>query len=228
EEKIPKHIVFIPDGNRTWARVNNIPYKEAYEKGISKIGDILEWCMEKGIKNATFWGFSTENFKREGEVSLLFDLFRKKLKEGLKKPDEEKPEEKVKIRFLGRIHLFPKEVQDAIKQVESKASEGDYHLNILLGYGGRAEILDAVNKLISSGEKEITEEKFSECLYTKGISDPDLIIRTSGNKRLSGLFPWQSVYSELYFTDVLWPDFSKGEFEKALSFYASTQRKFGK
>jgi len=174
------------------------------------------------------WGFSLENFQRdEGEIGQLFELFKQNLREGLQ--SEEKNKYDVKVKFFGRIKLFPKEIQEMIRKAEEESSKNkEYQLNLLLSYGGRAEIVDAVNSILKEGKKEIDEETLSGHMYTAGVPDPDLIIRTSGEKRLSGLLPWQSVYSEFYFSDKLWPDFSKKDFEAALKDYAKRKRRYGK
>lgn len=178
------------------------------------------------------WGFSIDNFKRdENEVAGLFELFTENLKKALEKANEkgEKDKYNVRIRFFGRIHLFPKEIQHMIKKAEEiTAKNTEYHLNLLLAYGGREEIVDAVNEIIACGIKHVDEKVISEHLYSKEVPDPDLIIRTSGEKRLSGLMPWQSCYSEFYFSKKLWPDFSKKDFLAALREYARRKRKFGR
>lgn len=224
----PKHIAIIPDGNRRWAEMHNLSKEEAYSKGIEHIWDVLKWCREADIKMLTMWGFSLENFKRdEAEIKQLFELFKQNLKKALK--NEEKEKYKVKVRFFGKIHLFPKEIQEMIRKTEEMTSKNsEYQLNLLLSYGGRAEIVDAVNSIISEGIKEVNEEILSKHMYTAEVPDPDLIIRTSGEKRLSGLLPWQSVYSEFYFSEKLWPDFSKEDFQSALEDYAKRKRRYGK
>ena len=225
----PAHIGFIPDGNRRWGELHNIPRKEAYETGIRKISDILTWCREEGIKNATFWGFSTENFGRDpNEISSLFELFEKDLITILMRKNDAL-RQGVRVRFFGRIHLFPKKVYELLRKVEEMtAGNSEYNLNILFAYGGRAEIVDAANAALKEGKKELTEEILSAHMYTHGLPDPDMIIRTSGERRTSGFLPWQTVYSELYFSEKLWPDFSREDFMDALSFYEKTQRRFGK
>lgn len=174
------------------------------------------------------WGFSTENFQRDPEeIKKLFELFRRNLAEAVRRK-EEKDRYDIRVRFLGRTSLFPNDVQELFQEVERlTADKKDYQLNLLLAYGGRAEIVDAVKAALKEG-KEITEESISSYLYTAGIPDPDLIIRTSGEQRLSGLLPWQSTYSELYFSQKLWPDFTKDDFMAALKFYENTRRRFGK
>ncbi len=228
EERTINHLAIIPDGNRRWAEQHNISKQEGYAIGIKKIGDVLKWCKEADIRMLTMWGFSLENFNRDRkEIGGLFELFKKNLIEGLGKDDENKKE--LKVKFLGRTNLFPKEIQELISKAEKRLSgEKKYQLNLLLSYAGRAEIIDAVNSIIKSGVKEVNEETFPKYLYTKDIPDPELIIRTSGERRLSGLLPWQSTYSELYFCEKLWPDFSKEDFTTAVDDYKHRKRRFGK
>ena len=224
----PKHIAIIPDGNRRWAEMHGLNKQEAYAKGIDHIWDVLKWCREADIKMLTMWGFSLENFKRdEAEIRQLFELFKQNLKKALE--NEEKEKYSVKVKFFGKISLFPKEIQEMIKKTEEMTSKNsEYQLNLLLSYGGRAEIVDAVNSIINGGIKEVDEEILRKHMYTADVPDPDLIIRTSGEKRLSGLMPWQSVYSEFYFSEKLWPDFSEEDFQAALEDYAKRKRRYGK
>ncbi|HIH18746.1 TPA: di-trans,poly-cis-decaprenylcistransferase [Candidatus Micrarchaeota archaeon] len=223
----PKHIAIIPDGNRRWAAKHGISIPVAYERGIDNIANVLKWCRKNGVRTLTMWGFSTENFMRNrDEVHNLFSLFDKKLSEGLKK-DYRKY--KVRVRFLGRIDELPKEVQEKMRKAEADtAKNGKYSLNLMLAYGGRNEIIDAVNRALSKGMKKVDEKSFSSLLYTSGIPDPDLIVRTSGEIRTSGFLPWQSAYSEFYFSKKLWPDFNESEFNKALREFARRRRKYGK
>ncbi len=174
------------------------------------------------------WGFSIDNFKRdEGEVSALFELFKENLKKALESDKKNKYD--VRIRVFGRKHLFPKEIQKMIKKAEEiSAKNTKYQLNLLLAYGGREEIVDAVNEIIRKGITQVDEKTISEHLYSHEVPDPDLIIRTSGEQRLSGLMPWQSCYSEFYFCKKLWPDFSKKDFEAALRDYAKRKRRYGR
>lgn len=228
EEKVPRHLAIIPDGNRRWAKKKGISVKEGYITGIRKIGDVLKWCKAADIRMLTMWGFSTDNFKRdEKEIKELFGLFRENLKKAL--DSDEKNKYEVRVRFFGRIHLFPKEIQDMLRQAEKISEKNEaYQLNLLLSYGGKEEIVDAVNKIISEKIEKVDEETISNHLYTADIPDPDLIIRTSGEQRLSGLMPWQSTYSELYFCEKLWPDFTENDFKEALKRYEDRGRRFGK
>lgn len=228
-EIVPKHIAIIPDGNRRWAEKKGVDKKEGYATGIRHIGDVLKWCKECGVPMLSMWGFSTDNMKRDAsEVATLFDLFRKNLQEAINSDDKNKSE--LRVRFFGRVSVFPQEIQYMMKKAEeiTAGKERKYQLNLLLGYGGREELVDAINTLLKKGVKEVNEKMVSENLYTKDIPDPDLIIRTSGEQRLSGLFPWQSCYSEFYFEEKLWPDFSKDDFVKALNEYSKRKRRYGK
>ncbi len=223
----PKHIAIIPDGNRRWAKKQGISIPVAYDRGIDNIANVLKWCRKNRIHTLTMWGFSTENFMRDkNEVQNLFRLFDSKLSEGLKK-DYRKY--KVHVRFLGRISELPAQVQEKMRNAEADtAANGKYQLNLMLAYGGRNEIIDAVNQAIRKGMKKVDEKSFSSLLYTSGIQDPDLIIRTSGEMRLSGFLPWQAAYAEYYFSKKLWPDFNESEFNKALKEFARRRRKYGK
>jgi undecaprenyl diphosphate synthase len=224
---LPRHIAIIPDGNRRWAKKNNksIPY--AYNKGIEHIADVLKWCRKNRIKKLTMWGFSTENFMRDrNEVKNLFGLFNKKLSEGLK---EDYKKYGVKVHFLGRLSSLPKDIVDKMRKVEKDtAKNGKYELNLLLAYGGRQELVDAVNDALARKLGKLDEKSFSRLLYTCGWEDPDLVIRTSGETRTSGFLPWQSAYSEYYFSKKLWPDFGAQDFRRALAEFSRRRRKYGK
>ena len=174
------------------------------------------------------WGFSLENFKRdEKEIGQLFELFKQNLKKAI--GSDERNKHDLRVRFFGRINLFPREIQRMIKKAEELSSKNKkYQLNLLLSYGGRAEIVDAVNEIIKEEIEKVDEETLSKHMYTADLPDPDLIIRTSGEQRLSGLMPWQSTYSEFYFSKKLWPDFSKKDFKTALKDYAKRKRRYGK
>ncbi len=227
-ETKPRHIAIIPDGNRRWGAKHGKSRKEAYAIGIKHIGDVLKWCKEEDVRILTMWGFSLENFQRdEKEIGQLFELFKENLRKAI--GSDEKNEHDLRVRFFGRIDLFPKEIQRMIRKVEELSSKNKkYQLNLLLSYGGRAEIVDAVNEILEEGIRKVDEETLGRHMYTSGLPDPDLIIRTSGEQRLSGLLPWQSVYSEFYFSKKLWPDFSKKDFKAALRDYAKRKRRYGK
>lgn len=225
---MPKHIAIIPDGNRRWAEHRGISKKEGYATGIRKIGDVLKWCRGSGVRMLTMWGFSIDNFQRDrSEVGELFGLFKENLEEALE--GDEKNRHDLRVRFFGRIGLFPREMQEMIRKAEqASARNSGYQLNLLLSYGGREEIVDAVNGIIREGIKKVDEKTLSEHMYTAGLPDPDMIIRTSGEQRLSGLMPWQSCYSEFFFIKKLWPDLQKEDFADALDEYAKRKRRYGK
>ncbi|MDO8554437.1 MAG: polyprenyl diphosphate synthase [Candidatus Micrarchaeota archaeon] len=225
---VPKHLAIIPDGNRRWSKKHKKTTQEGYAAGIQHIGDVLKWCRELDIHMLSMWGFSTDNFKRdENEIGPLFELFKSNLKKAF--DSDEKNKYEVKVRFFGRTNLFPREIQEMIKKAEEISSKNNkYQLNLLLAYGGREEIVDAVNAIIKEGVQQVDENAISNHLYSKGLPDPDLIIRTSGEQRLSGLMPWQSSYSEFYFSKKLWPEFSKSDFTAAIKDYSRRMRRFGK
>lgn len=224
-----QHVALIMDGNRRWAKAKKLPTVAGHQKGYQQIEKIVTRAQELDISHITFWAFSTENWKRsEEEVSYLLDLFRKvfhgtMLKNLLKKGG--------RITVLGNIKAFPKDIQKDIAEVVEKSKDNtSIQINIALNYGGREEIIRAVQQIVSNkiDKAEITENLISHNLYTADQPDPDLIIRTGGAMRLSGYLPWQSVYSELYFTDTFWPDFDEKAFDKALDEYERRERRFGK
>lgn len=224
---LPKHVAVIMDGNRRWAKSRGKPAVSGHREGYKNFVEIGEKCRNKGINTLTVYAFSTENWKRDkDEVEGLLDL----LRESIKKETNRLEKENIRLKMIGRIKDLPEDLQEAILDGEKRTKDctgGD--LNVALSYGGRAEIVDAVQKLLNSGKKidEITEESISENLYTSGQPEPDLIIRTGGTKRLSNFLMWQSAYSEVYFSDTLWPDFNEAELDKALEFYANVKRNFG-
>jgi undecaprenyl diphosphate synthase len=232
ESQGPEHIAIIPDGNRRWAKLHGKSIVEAYDIGIRKFGDLAKWAKESGVKTFTAWGFSTENMKRDDEEKkIIWKHFAYFLSEGIKRFKTEKREEfsQVRINFLGRLDLLPKAVSDLMREAMALTRDNKpYTVNFMIMYGGKAELVDAVNRAMASGKKQITEEDISLNLYTAGQKDPDLIIRTSGEQRTSGLMPWQSCYSELIFIDKLWPDIAKGDFEKCIEEYKKRKRRFGK
>jgi len=230
----PQHIGLIVDGNRRFARVKGLASNEGHNAGSQKLEDFLRWCWRLDIKIVTLYGFSTENHKRsEDEVDYLMDLILRKLRQYQVDPIIK--QERVKIKVIGQRENLSDEMIQEIKKTEELTKDHDrFQLNIAVSYGGRAEIVDTVKKLaelVQSGElqpDEIDEDIFSRHLYTEGIPDPDLIIRTSGEERLSGFLLWQSAYSELYFTEVYWPAFRMIDFWRAIRVYQQRERRFGK
>jgi len=225
EEKVlPSCVGFIMDGNRRFASEQGIGELEGHQAGKEKFLEVIEWVAEKEIPHAVFYAFSTENWKREKEeVEHLMFLFRELLVQFKK----EASERKINVRIVGRQEDLPKDIQNSIKELEAKTTNHKTTIWVAISYGGRAEIVSAINKAIALGE-EIDEEKFSQLLWTAGMADPDIIVRTSGEQRLSNFLPWQSVYSELFFTDTYWPAFTKPEFERILSEYATRERRVGR
>jgi len=228
-DAVPKHVALIPDGNRRWARKRGKPLLEGHATGIDNLGNLLKWCREFGIKELTAWGFSTENFDRSpGEVQGLMKLFERKLMESEGKNEVHRY--KIRLRVLGDLGKFPEGVRKRIRELEERTANYDrYHLNLLLGYGGRPELIDAVNRAIAGGMRRVDGKAFRKLLWSASLeSDPDLVIRTSGETRTSGFLPWQSAYSEYYFSGKLWPDFKRADFVRALKDYARRKRRFGK
>jgi short-chain Z-isoprenyl diphosphate synthase len=235
----PQHIGIIMDGNRRFARnlgAQNVAF--GHQVGADKLREMLDWCFERNIPVVTVWGFSLDNFNRDDEeVQQLFELFERKTREMVTSPDLH--DNQVRVRFIGRRHLFPESLQDAIREVEN--ATGHYQrfvLNIALAYGGREEIADAFRDYLSHEQKngrtlsdaitEFTPKVLERYLYTSGLPEPDLIIRTSGEVRLSGFMLWQSANSEYYFCDTHWPAFRKIDFLRALRSYDQRQRRFGR
>ncbi len=231
---IPKHVAIIMDGNRRFARLFSMKPWEGHRKGAEKLEEVLDWCYDLGIKYVTTYAFSTENFKRSREeVERLFDLFVEYFNKIAK--DEKIHKRRVRVKVIGRKELFPERVINAIKKAENATKKyRNFYLNIALGYGGRDEILNAVKRIaerVKKGElkiEDIDEKIFSKFLYTNGAPDPDLIIRTSGEERISGFLLWQCAYSELYFCDTFWPAFRKIDFLRAIRTFQQRQRRFGR
>lgn len=220
----PQSVGIIMDGNRRWARARGLPTFEGHRLGYEKFKDVLEWMKESGIRTVYIYALSTENLKRaEEEVSYLFELFRTVIKTHLKKAAEEG----VRIIFAGLREKLPLDLQTMITDFEGEtANNTGYTLVVGAPYGGRAEIVTAANRAIKEGA-QVTEESFARLLWTHPAPDPDLIIRTGGEKRLSNFLPWQGTYTELFFSDTLWPDFSREEFDAILKEYGTRERRRG-
>ncbi|KLO25045.1 MULTISPECIES: isoprenyl transferase [unclassified Marinitoga] len=223
--RIPKHIGIIMDGNGRWAKQRGLKRTVGHERGAKVAEDVIQWASDMGIRYLTLYSFSTENWKRpKEEVNFLFSLMVRYLESRLNKIIKEN----VRVRFTGRIEELPDKVYDVCKRIEEK-SKNNTKIDVILAvnYGGRREIVDAVNKLILKKAEKISIEDISNNLYLPDIPDPELIIRTSGEVRISNFLLWQIAYSELYFTDVLWPDFTKEDLEKAIKDFSSRDRRFG-
>ncbi len=233
---LPKHIAIIMDGNRRYALQQGMPPYKGHEMGKDKLKDVIKWCHELGIKILTVFAFSTDNFKRpKEEVEHLMRLFEQDLRKLAE--DEKVKENRVRVKVIGEIELLPENVREAANEVMEKTKDFDrYFFNIAIGYGGREEIVEAMRRIakdVREGKlkpEEISKETISSYLYTSHlpIPDPDLILRTSGEERISNFLLWQLAYSELYFSDVYWPSFKKTDFLKAILSYQRRQRRYGK
>ncbi len=224
---LPNHIAIIIDGNRRWAKQHGLPSFEGHRAAVKNLRSVLKYLSEQQIKYVTLYLFSTENWKRSAaEVKGLFQL----LEEMLDKEITELNKRGVRLRHLGRLNELPHHLQVAItRAVELTKNNTDTTLSLAVNYGGRTEILDTVRRLITDGisPQNVDEELFSSYLYTAGLPDVDLLIRTGGELRTSNFLTWQTVYTEFYFSNVLWPDFDKKEVDKALLSYSQRQRRFG-
>jgi len=228
------HLAIIPDGNRRWAKLHGKSIPEGHKAGIDKLKDVVEWCRDIGVTTLSIWIFSTENASRsKEEVESLYKLFEEMLNRIENSKELEQLRTKARVRFIGRMSIFPKHIIERAKAVEAKTNQdAKFTVAILCGYGGRQEIVDATNRIISDAKGgkigAVDEKTFSSYLYAPDISDPDLVFRSSGEKRLSGLLPWQTVYSEFYFCEKLWPDITKEDLNTAISEFKSRKRRFGK
>lgn len=225
------HIGIIMDGNRRWAKKSNLPLMQGHKKGYEVFKEITEYAFkEKNIKALTYFAFSTENWNRsKGEVAYMMKIFDRAFDE-VKKMEKENEKYKTQLRFIGNLKKFPEKMQKKMLEIMEKTKHHkDHHLNIALSYGGRDELIRAFKKI---AEKKISADKINEKLIsdyldTAGIKDPDLIIRTSGEQRLSGFLTWQNVYSEIYFSEKFWPEFSKKDFDEAIRWFKNRSRRFG-
>lgn len=226
-EPVPTHIAVIMDGNGRWARQRGLPRLAGHKAGTENLREILRACVEFGVKILTIYAFSTENWGRPAEevkglMMILRDVIDREL--------EELKEEGVQIRHLGDLSRVAPDLQEKVLYAVEKTKDNDeLILNVAFNYGGRAEILHAIREIVEAGyaPDDITEELVSHYLYTGDLPDPDLIIRTSGELRLSNFLIWQSAYAEYYFPEVYWPDFNREELKKALIHYAQRDRRFG-
>lgn len=225
---VPKHIAFIMDGNGRWAKRRGLPRTAGHRAGVDALTRVLRACREYGVRAVSVYAFSTENYKRsDEECNYIFDLIEKFVQEKL----ENLKEHKTKLVVCGDLDYSPK-LNEATKLALKKAEEetkdcDEYILNLCFSYGGRHEVVEAINKLIKDGKTTITEEDISGAIYTNESGDPDLIVRASGEHRLSNFLLWQSAYSELYFPSEHWPEFDKKVVEKCIIEYQKRDRRFG-
>jgi undecaprenyl diphosphate synthase len=229
--KLPQHIAIIMDGNGRWARKRGLPRTAGHKAGMESVKEIVETCNELGVKVLTLYAFSTENWKRpKKEIRLLMDY----LKDFLAKYSNEFNKKNIKLNAIGQLEKLPQSARNRlISTIEMTKGNQGLILNLALSYGGRAEIIEAVKKLVKDVQdkkfspEQIDENIFSSYLHTGGLPDPDLLIRTSGEMRISNFLLWQISYSELYITNKLWPDFRQGDLVKAINEYSQRKRRFG-
>lgn len=221
----PKHVAIIMDGNGRWAAMRNLPRSAGHKEGAQSVRRIIESAPKLGIKFITLYAFSTENWSRpKEEIDALMDLLEKTLDEYQKSAEKKN----LRIWVSGEREPLPVRILQKIdKLVQSTAHHTGLTVNLALNYGAQQEITHAVNKLLADGKKQISIQDISDHLYQPQLPAPELIIRTSGEQRLSNFLLWQAAYSEFYFTSVLWPDFNKEELQKALQEYQCRQRRFG-
>ncbi len=223
-----KHIAIIMDGNRRWAKEKHLPSAMGHQKGVDSLRSTMRLFDQFGIKYLTVYAFSTENWNRKKEeVEFLMGLLAKTLLNEL----DDMHKENVRIRFLGDLTKLSKNLVDIVKNAENKTKDNTgVNLNIAFNYGSRDEITNALKAIVQEGLKseDITEETVSNHLYTKDIPDPDLLIRTGGEKRISNYLLWQLAYSEIYVTDAYWPEFDENELSKAIVEFEQRNRRFGK
>jgi tritrans,polycis-undecaprenyl-diphosphate synthase [geranylgeranyl-diphosphate specific] len=231
----PEHIAIILDGNRRWASGKVLNPWLGHKRGAEKVEQLLDWCLKLDVKSVTLYAFSTENFRRsEDEVKEIMHIAEERFRKLL--TDERIHKKHIRVKVIGRVNLLPQDLRELIEDVEKSTGEYDEHfLNFAFAYGGRAEIVDAAKKIaeeVYEGKLSpgmVDEEMFAQHLYTSHMpnQDPDLIIRTSGEERLSGFLLWQSAYSELCFIDVYWPDFRSIDLLRAVRTYQKRKRRFG-
>jgi tritrans,polycis-undecaprenyl-diphosphate synthase [geranylgeranyl-diphosphate specific] len=227
----PKHIAFIFDGNRRWARAKGMPPWEGHRVGFKKVEDLLKWSRDLGVKEISMYCFSIQNFERPPEeVKFLMDMFEKVAKDSLKNKEIHKNE--VRVRFIGRFDMLPERVQKPAKELmDATKNYNNYFVNFCMAYGGREEIVDGINKAIRDAKEgkinDVNEKNFKDYLQLK--DEPEIVIRTSGEHRISNFLPWQTIYSELFFLDKHWPDFSKEDLVNVIDeFKEKRNRRFGK
>jgi short-chain Z-isoprenyl diphosphate synthase len=238
KSELPRHIAVLCDGNRRWARdAGHDDVSYGYRVGAAKIAEMLRWCQEAGIEMATVYLLSTENLERDpDELASLIEIITDVVEEICA------PAKGWSVRTVGDLELLGEEparrLRDAVESTQAEAATETFHVNVAVGYGGRQEIVDAVRQLLgkelangASGDQlieAVTAEAISENLYTSGQPDPDLVIRTSGEQRLSGFLLWQSAYSEMWFTEAYWPEFRRVDFLRALRDYTARHRRYGR
>ena len=231
KDKLPEHVAIIMDGNGRWAKKRGLPRVRGHQEGAKTVREVVKTTRELGISWLTLYAFSEENWKRSRlEIKALMSLLEKFLKDEL----EEMRKNSIRLRAIGSLHKLPSPTRDLLFQTMEKTAHGkDMTLTLALSYGGRQEIVDAVRKVAEKVEKgslradEIDQSHLTACLYQPEMPDPDLLIRTSGEYRISNFLLWEIAYSELYITPTLWPDFSRDEYLKAIAEFQHRERRFG-
>ncbi len=223
--RLPAHVAIIMDGNRRWAKKRGLPSLAGHKAGVDSVHAVVRAASNAGLKALTIYAFSTENWNRSKlEVSALMFL----LKKTITSYADELDRENIRLALSGRIEELPRAAREGLRATEARLKDNKgMVLNIALNYGGRQEILDAVNRALAAGLKKVDEKSFSSLFYSPALPDPDLLIRTSGEMRISNFLLWQTAYSEFYVTDTLWPDFREKEFTKALLDYQERDRRRG-
>ncbi|MDR1019255.1 MAG: di-trans,poly-cis-decaprenylcistransferase [Synergistaceae bacterium] len=226
QSRLPGHVGIVMDGNGRWAKKRRLPRVIGHQAGMKALERVIDAAKEIGIRYLSVYAFSTENWRRpSSEVQGLMGLFRYYLKGKM----EQMHRRNARVRFAGRMDAFPEDILKITGEAERK-TEGNDGIDVIFctNYGGRQEILDAASKLLASGhEGSVTEELLRGFMYVPDVPDPDLLIRTGGELRMSNFWLWEGAYSEYYFTDVLWPDFERSELERALASYAGRERRYG-
>jgi len=232
DDKLPQHIAIIMDGNGRWATEKGLPRTEGHRQGAKNVRTILEHAKARGIKYVTLYAFSSENWNRpKEEVNVLMELFRKYLKEDV----SELQKKKVCVSFIGDRSRFPEDMQDRMNEVERETADfDDFHVVLALSYGARDDLIAAIKRIAMDAMDRkcmisaINEQVVNDALSTHGIPYPDLVIRTSGEQRLSNFLLWEIAYAELYFTPIYWPDFNEQDLDIAIEAYGRRTRRFGK
>lgn len=218
------HMAFIMDGNGRWAKKRGLPREFGHKQGAQVFKEIIRYCGDIGIKAITVYAFSTENWKRpEKEVAALMKLFDSYIT-GFA---QEMVHYDIRIKIIGDTSMLPEKMREKIAEIEEYTKDRSMHLNVAINYGGRSELVHAFNKLSAEGATNITEDDISRSIYTAETRDPDIIVRTGGDMRISNFLLWQSAYSELYFTDTLWPDMTSKDVDEAVAEFYSRKRRFG-
>ena len=219
-----QHIAFIMDGNGRWAKKRGMPREFGHSHGAATFKKIGRYCESIGLKYMTVYAFSTENWKRpQKEVDTIMQIFDDYIEECFLEMEEDN----VHFRFIGNLDIFPASLSEKMDRIDRETAHKPFVLNIAINYGGREEILHACNELIKEGKSEVSESDFNAHIYTAGCPDPDLVVRTGGDLRISNFMLWQSAYTEYYFTDVLWPDMKAENVDEAGAAFYARKRRYG-